>query len=167
MKLSAYLNELSYVLLKQYRYRFVRRLLDKNSKTLLDIGCRDLFFYNRLKQMYDITLADIEPKYKLIKKENVENLSFKDNSFDIVLCQQVLEHVYDPVKAIKELKRAARKQLVISVPYEPFFSILRFFIWKKEHVWAIRPEVFKHHLGKPAYEKKIFFKRYYVGIWKK
>lgn len=156
-----------YSLIKNYRFKVISKLLDANSKTLLDIGCETLFYYNKLKKRYDITLADYSPKDKVIKKEDVQNLSFKDKSFDIVLCQQVLEHVPNPVKAISELKRVTKKQLIITVPYEPFFTLFRFFNWEKEHLWAVTPKLLKFHLGKPAYENKFFFKRYYIGIWKK
>jgi len=155
-----------YNLIRSYRFRVVNKLLDDHSKTLLDIGCDELFFYDKLKDKYDITLADCSPRTEQIKKEDVQNLSFADNSFDIVLCQQVLEHVPDPVKAILELKRVAAKQLVISVPYEPFFTLCRFLTWEAEHLWAITPRLLKFHLGDPVYENKICLKRYYIGVWK-
>ncbi len=155
-----------YNLIRSYRWEVVSRLLDDNSKTLLDIGCQELFFYEKLKGKYRITLADSAPRNHLVKKEDVQELSFADKSFDIVLCQQVLEHVLNPVKAISELKRVAIKQLIISVPYEPFFTLCRFFIWEKEHFWAITPQILKFYLGDPVYENKVFFKRYYLGVWK-
>lgn len=144
---------------------FVRKLLDRESRTLLDIGCRDSLLYNSIKEKYQVTLADISPSSSLIKKEDVQNLSFQDRSFDIVLCQEVLEHVLNPVKAISELKRVAKKQLIISVPLEPFFTIWRFLSWEKEHLWAITPRLLKIHLGEPARERNIFFKRYYIAVW--
>jgi SAM-dependent methyltransferase len=154
-----------YRTIKFYRREQILKILDKESKTLLDIGCQDLTFYNKIKGQYSTTLADYSPTNDFIKKEDVQKLSFKDKSFDIVLCQEVLEHVPDPVVAIKELKRVAKKQLIISVPYEPFFTLARLFWWEKEHIWAIRPKVFYHYLGKPSSEKKIFFKRYYLATW--
>lgn len=132
---------------------------------MLDIGCRDTSLYVLLKDKYEVTLADISPSSDLITKEDVQDLSFRDKSFDIVLCQQVLEHVADPVKAIAELKRVAKKQLIITVPYEPFFTALQFSFWEKEHLWAIRPSALKRHLGNPVYEKIFFLRRYYIGIW--
>jgi len=48
-------------------------------------------------------------------------LPYKDNAFDLVLCTEVLEHLDDPQKGLKELVRVSKKYLVISVPNEPFF----------------------------------------------
>lgn len=154
-----------YNLIKKYRVRFIKKLLNSQSETLLDIGCQDLSLYKLIKNNYKITLADILPKNELIKKEDAQNLSFKDKSFDIVLCQQVLEHVPNPIKAISELKRVTKKQLIITVPYEPFFTLFRLFIWENEHLWAITPKLLKIYLGKPKYETKFFLNRYYLGIW--
>lgn len=166
MKFLRTLETQIYNLLRLYRWKIINKLLDANSETLLDIGCNDLFFYSKLKNKYKITLADYFPKNNIIRKEDIQNLSFKDKSFDIVLCQQVLEHTPNPPKAISELKRVAKKQLIISVPNEPFFTFYRFLIWEKEHLWAVTPKILKFYLGKPAYENKIFLKTYYVGVWK-
>ncbi len=40
---------------------------------------------------------------------DIENLPFKDNSFDFAYCSHVLEHVRDPVRACQELSRIARR----------------------------------------------------------
>lgn len=155
-----------YRLIKKYRVEFMKKLLDSRGadRAMLDIGCQDLQLYHLIKDRYDITLGDIAPKNKLITKEDIQSLSFKDKSFDIVLCQEVLEHVPNPIKAIAELKRVAKNKLIITIPYEPFFTLFRLGVWEKEHLWAIAPEALKYYLGQPEYEKKVFFKRYYVGI---
>jgi len=155
-----------YKVIKAYRMARVSKLLDPAARSLLDIGCQDLTLYRRIKDRYAVTLADIDPKDPVIVKGDVQRLSFKNKSFDIVVCQEVLEHVPDPVKAMVELKRVAAKQLVITVPYEPFFSLWRFLTWEKEHLWAVTPAALRVQLGKPAYETTLFLKRYYLGIWK-
>ncbi len=56
---------------------------------------------------------------------DVHNLKFKDNTFDIVVCNAILEHVEYPSKAIKELYRVLKKDGLIwvevpfSFPYHP------------------------------------------------
>lgn len=45
---------------------------------------------------------------------DLSNLPFKDEAFDIVLCSEVLEHVTRPVQSICELKRIAKKGLIIT-----------------------------------------------------
>jgi len=166
MGIIRFIKNKLYNLIKLYRFSLVEKLVTPDGKTLLDIGCQDISVYNSLKNRYSITLADFFPSNKLIKKEDVQNLSFKNKSFDIVLCQEVLEHVENPVKAIHELKRITKKQLIISVPNEPFFTLFRFMVWEKEHLWAIAPSLLKIYLGKPVYENKIFFHRYYVAVWR-
>jgi ubiquinone/menaquinone biosynthesis C-methylase UbiE len=55
-------------------------------------------------------------------KSNIENLPFEDNSFDIVTCHHTIEHIINPGKAISELKRVAKKQLIIVTPCQRFFK---------------------------------------------
>ncbi len=154
-----------YKKIKIIRLREVEKLLDRKKRKLLDIGCQDLRFYNKLKKNFDITLADYEPKNKHIRHEDIQKLSFKDKEFDTVLCLEVLEHTFDPVKAIRELKRVTNGDLIISVPNEPFFTLWRGMHWEDEHLWAITSKVLKHYLGKPKKEKTFFFKRYYMAKW--
>jgi len=154
-----------YRMLRNARWKVVGRLLRSECKTVLDIGCQEMFYYDRMKKKYDVTLADYEPLHPNIKEEDVQNLSFKDKSFDIVLCQEVLEHVPNPVQAMKELKRVAKKQLIISVPFEPYFTLFRGLSWEKEHFWAVTPAILKFHLGKPKFERTMVFRRYYVVVW--
>ncbi|AQQ09979.1 bifunctional 3-demethylubiquinone-9 3-methyltransferase/ 2-octaprenyl-6-hydroxy phenol methylase [Sedimentisphaera cyanobacteriorum] len=154
-----------YRFIRIFRCNDVMGIMKPDAETVLDIGCQEMYFYNQLKEHYDVTLADCEPRNGHIVKENVENLSFDDSSFDIVICLQVLEHVPDPVKAMKELKRVARKQLIITVPNEPQFTFARMGTWEKEHLWAIQPKVFEHHLGKPDMFKTIIFNRYCLFAW--
>ena len=54
-------------------------------------------------------------------------LPFSDNSFDTVVCSQVLEHVDDVETAMAELKRVARRFVVITVPREPYFKFINDF----------------------------------------
>ena len=52
---------------------------------------------------------------------DIGRLPFPDDSFDLVLCIEVLEHVPYPELALAELDRVARRDLVASVPREPIW----------------------------------------------
>ncbi|HXH56677.1 class I SAM-dependent methyltransferase [Iamia sp.] len=49
---------------------------------------------------------------------DIGRLPFPDDSFDLVLAIEVLEHVPDPIRALRELNRVCRRDLVLSVPRE-------------------------------------------------
>lgn len=119
-------------------WNFFRNLLDliasKKVDSILDVGCGEGFTLNRLKEhgigkrlegieyLKDaIELGKKTYPYIKIKQGDIYKLPYEDNSFDLVLCTEVLEHLDDPQKALKELIRVSNKYLVVSVPNEPFF----------------------------------------------
>jgi SAM-dependent methyltransferase len=51
--------------------------------------------------------ADIESPLAKVKAD-IHQLPFSDNAFDAVLCNHVLEHVADDIKAMQELKRVLK-----------------------------------------------------------
>lgn len=60
---------------------------------------------------------DLEGLTNLSFREgNVEEISEKDNNFDTVICAHTLEHVLNPKKAISELRRVAKKRLIVILP---------------------------------------------------
>lgn len=61
-----------------------------------------------------------------------ENLPFKDKEFDYVICNQVLEHVDDPVKFINEQCRVAKRGYI-----ETPSLIGEFLFPKTSHKWVI------------------------------
>lgn len=62
--------------------------------------------------------ADIESPLAKVKMD-IHRIPFKDNSFDAVLCNHVLEHVQDDIKAMSEICRVLRPGgfAVLQVPF--------------------------------------------------
>jgi len=58
-----------------------------------------------------------------MKTEDIENLSFADETFDVIFCCHVLEHVQDDKKAMAEIRRVVKTDglAVIDVPIN-FYS---------------------------------------------
>lgn len=107
-----------------------------------------------------VKLKDV-PKFVLIK--DIYKLPFKENQFENVLCSHTIEHVDNPLKLYKELKRVG-KNVVIVVP--PLWDILAhisvlhhkwiFLTFKKDH------DHLPKHIPIPFAEKiqKTFGQRY-------
>ncbi len=66
-------------------------------------------FLKRFKALthLEYTTTDLESPIADVKAD-ICNLPFKDNSYDIILCNHVLEHIPDDVKAMKELYRVMK-----------------------------------------------------------
>ncbi|MCF6210134.1 MAG: class I SAM-dependent methyltransferase [Gammaproteobacteria bacterium] len=96
--------------------------------TVLEIGFNDMRMSRLLAERYDVYGIDLlRSVNKKIQSEHdlklsyasIEDLPFPDNSFDMVLCAQVLEHLPESVlkKGVQELARVARQWVFVSVPY--------------------------------------------------
>jgi SAM-dependent methyltransferase len=48
-------------------------------------------------------------------------LPFGDDDFDLVVCTEVLEHLPDPARVLRELSRVCAGHVLITVPHEPLF----------------------------------------------
>ena len=59
-------------------------------------------------------------KGKAMKQENLQKLSFMRNTFDIIICLCVLEHVQDDLRALQEMHRVSKKEGVsfIDIPVD-------------------------------------------------
>lgn len=59
-----------------------------------------------------------------VSQETIYSLSKESKSIDLVICLEVLEHLENPQKALKELSRVTKKYTLISTPREPWWSWL-------------------------------------------
>lgn len=108
----------------------VWRHMDFDNKTLLDVGCgkgEPARFINRKGRYFAVGLDAFEPYLRQCQKDKIHNayiqgdvrqLPFADNSFDLVICLEVLEHLEreDGEKLLKELERVAKRQVILSTP---------------------------------------------------
>ena len=66
-------------------------------------------FYKRFKKLENIeyTTTDLNSPLADVKAD-ICNLPFADNSYDVILCNHVLEHIPDDTKAMQELHRVMK-----------------------------------------------------------
>jgi len=92
-------------------------------KNILDVGCWRGDFLNSLPDTFDKTGVDIciEPLKNVRAKTiscSIEELPFPSNSFDLVTCFEVLEHLPYKIfqKSVNEIERVSCKYIAVSVP---------------------------------------------------
>jgi hypothetical protein len=78
-------------------------------------------FYRKFKQFkhWDYTTTDLHSPLANVKAD-ICNLPFSDDQYDLILCNHVLEHIPDDLKAMRELYRVLKKDgtLIAQVPLE-------------------------------------------------
>ena len=119
----------------QYLYEMLE---STKPDSILDAGCGEGFVLSFVAEqspelrLFGVDLSEAAVSYArehfgsiaTFRKGNLYRLPFSDNSFDTVLCSEVLEHIEDPDRAVLELKRVARHNVLITVPHEPYFQWL-------------------------------------------
>lgn len=77
-----------------------------------DIGATELQQARKLNPQAELFLGD------------AHHLPFADRSFDLVVACEVLEHVQDPYRVLREMARVTRRFVLVSVPREPLWRTL-------------------------------------------
>jgi len=88
-------------------------------RTVLEIGVGTGIVSDALRRLgIAVTTVDVEPSVCPDVLADVRRMPFEDQSFDVAVCCQVLEHLpfEDFGDALRELRRVTRGQLVLSLP---------------------------------------------------
>ncbi|MBI2550675.1 class I SAM-dependent methyltransferase [Candidatus Woesearchaeota archaeon] len=128
----------------------------KEGMTVVDMGCGTCNWNKKNLPVIGVDINEKMPKYakskgRLIKYyvEDLNHTSLKDNSVDIIIISETLEHIPSYKDVIKELHRMLKPQgIVIStVPYDTNLSL-----WKP--LFAVQCFVQGTLLGKELYKRK-------------
>lgn len=102
--------------------------MDPQAESLLDVACGRGHWLHIVKQKRpgmqvtgtDVFQNPLTPGYDYVQGK-IEALPFPDKSFDVVTCHHTIEHIRDLDKALGELKRVARKQVIVVTPRQRYF----------------------------------------------
>ena len=129
----------------QQRWRYINKLLPtKEIKRALDVGCGTGFSTYYAPENIKFTACDFSinmlsrnPGQRKVCSD-IMHLPFSDNSFDLVICWEVLHHLPDPYEALREMNRLARKWLILFEPNPLNIFQALFAVIDREHRWVLR-----------------------------
>ena len=131
------MNKLREICRGRIHYFLILNVLSKlkGNFKLLEAGADEELLKGLLPKNISYCSVDMfrNPDYKL--DLNVEKIPVKDNTFDILVCCEMLEHTLYPKKILKELKRVVKKDglCILSMPNEYNFWL------RLLYLFAIKP----------------------------
>ena len=106
-------------------YLYLKKTIPRNKKFKVLHFASENILTNLFKSYKNIEYlsADIDPK-KAMTKEDITNISFPEDSFDIIFCSHVLEHIQNDRKAMRELHRILKPEgfAILQVPIKEEFK---------------------------------------------
>jgi 2-polyprenyl-3-methyl-5-hydroxy-6-metoxy-1,4-benzoquinol methylase len=80
----------------------------------------------------------------LFESRSIYNLDAAQDSADLVVCCEVLEHLENPEAGLQALQRVTKQHLIISVPQEPLWCALNLVRGKYITRWGNTPGHIQH-----------------------
>lgn len=116
---------------KQIIQSLLQEISLKNNSRILDAGCGTGGNMKILARFGNVIGIDNSPEaikfckkrcFENIQLKNIENTGFSDNSFDLIVALDILEHLENDVEALKEFHRILKEDgyILISVPAYQF-----------------------------------------------
>lgn len=151
----------------------------KKSEKALEVGSSAGVFLSLLKERGwevegiepSVTAADVAQK-KGIPTLNTtfEKAELKDETFDSVIFNHVLEHMEDPIGILKEVNRVLKKDGIVLIDAPNFASLSARvsgaswrYILPKEHRWHFTPTALSLLLEKAGF--RVIYWETHSGIW--
>lgn len=90
-----------------------------------------------------------------LRTDDAENLSFPDNSFDVVFSWGVLHHSPNTPKAFEEVRRVLRPGGVARIMIYHYYGMVGYMLWARYALMRGKPfrslaDVYAHHLESPG-----------------
>lgn len=114
----------------------MREMIGNREGKILDAGCGEGYISRLLASSFcNAKITGLEYNVEAIHiakkmspninfiQGNIMSMPFPDNAFDIVVCTEVLEHLDQPEKALKETLRISMGGVLVTVPNEPWFCL--------------------------------------------
>ena len=103
----------------------ISMFIPSDVESILDVGCGNGYLINTLAKQFNrcagIDISETALQMVQVEKKigSAEAIPYPDNAFDLLLINDVLEHLPAETlkKALAELRRVARKYIIVTVPF--------------------------------------------------
>ncbi len=129
-------NPVQRTLVGQFQRKFLNVLQSVQPQSVLEAGCGEGYLLDQIhRRLPQVTLLglDADPQAVAegrrlwadlpIKNGDIYRIDQPDQAWDVTVASEVLEHLHRPLDALAELKRVARRYVILSVPHEPWFRL--------------------------------------------
>lgn len=155
-------NFLQRRLLARFHQKILSLVQETGASRVLDAGCGEGFSLQYLHQaMPNLTLSGGDLSFEAMAwgrtnlnyeaplvNMNLYHLPFPDDSFPLVICLEVLEHLPDSRTGLQELARVSSDYVLLSVPHEPLFRGVNFLRGKHPGSLGNDPEHLHNYTGR-------------------
>lgn len=145
-------NPLRQLLIRKY-LEAISDLVDQTRvDQVFDVGCGEGFVIRHLSQQcrvaqsvgvdLDLELLTVAQRLNTggtLLQADIGHLPIRDDAYDLVLCNEVLEHLRHPDFALGELERVTRRYCIVSVPREPHYRRASMLISANLRNWGDDP----------------------------
>lgn len=106
--------------IEHYQFAFDVLSKIKSPVKVLEVGAGDCVLKKALPKNISYSTLDMFGDSDYIVDLNKKKIPVKDNYFDVIICLEMLEHVFYPEKVLEELKRVTKKDglFILSMPNE-------------------------------------------------
>jgi ubiquinone/menaquinone biosynthesis C-methylase UbiE len=129
--------------------------VSKSDGICLEIGCNVGRMTALLAKNHYVVAGDVNPQFfenmkrkSISYLENIDfmifdanNLPFRDGSFHTVLVIDVLEHLKNPINALREARRVGKEKILVNVPNYDFATVLY-------------PNMLPEHFNEPTHQQR-------------
>lgn len=153
---AKYFNRTTRGITQQFVGNLLSELKSLKPETILDVGCGTGYITSIMSNELDSTVIGCGMDTNRISFArgnfgqeviiaDITQLPFRDNSFDVVVASEIIEHIHCTEAALTEIERVARKNVVITVPNEPYFRIANFLRGKNVTRFGNPPDHVNHY----------------------
>lgn len=163
------------------KLKAVLDLINIKPSSILDVGCASGWFLNEIYKrhpktrhtgidIYSSAIIYGKQKYRNLRllRADAHKIPFRKNSFDLVICTEVLEHVINPEKVLKEIKRVLKPDGIAIIEMDTGNLIFKFIwyiwtnifhgVWRNSHIHIFNIRKLEKMIEKNGFfvEKNIF-----------